>query len=190
MAEEKIIFQTLENRGDFDKVEMYGPYKCKWPNTWLGDGFYFWDTFIENAHWWGKKHRNGNYIICEAQFLFDTSTCFDLVGSTSHMVEMNDAVNLMNEKGLIDSKTTTARVIAYLRDSLNIFNYSAVRVWGVNSQSEKYWKKYGLLFELNKPFYLHMKPAIQICIFNWTAINAKNYKVVFPDEEYAEDYLL
>jgi hypothetical protein len=49
----KEVFQTLENRGtNQTHLEQGGPYICHWENSWLGDGFYFWDTFLENAHWW------------------------------------------------------------------------------------------------------------------------------------------
>ncbi len=59
----KIVYQTLEDRfTDLDKLEREGPYICSWENSWLGDGYYFWEAFIENAHWWGReirKYANG-----------------------------------------------------------------------------------------------------------------------------------
>lgn len=54
------IYQTLEDRQNYDDVEEHGPYFCcardangipkngvKEP--WLGEGYYFWDTRIADA---------------------------------------------------------------------------------------------------------------------------------------------
>ena len=66
-------YQTLENRNNPDKIEEQGPFLCSHKNAWLGKGYYFWDSFIENAHWWGQKgarYKNG-YVICESTFELD-----------------------------------------------------------------------------------------------------------------------
>lgn len=185
----KVIYQTLENRDNPDEIEENGPYKCNWSNTWLGDGYYFWDTFIENAHWWGDVHRKGNYIICEAHFDYLETTCLDLVGNTDHMTEFSAWVNLMKGEGLIDENTTVARVIQHLDNVLDIFQYKAIRVYGINSQSQQYWANYGLKFEADKAYFLHYKPAIQICIFNCKEVNLRNLRVVYP-VEYMQDYVV
>jgi len=40
--EKKIIYQTLEDRGNPDEIERNGPFSCNWNNSWLGTGCYFW----------------------------------------------------------------------------------------------------------------------------------------------------
>ena len=50
----RIIYQTVEDRGNPDYVEQHGPFICTNKNAWLGEGYYFWDTIIELAHWWGN----------------------------------------------------------------------------------------------------------------------------------------
>jgi len=63
------IYQTLEDRNNPDVVENQGPFLCNRKDVWLGIGYYFWDSFIENAHWWGKEGaRYKNYFICESSF--------------------------------------------------------------------------------------------------------------------------
>jgi hypothetical protein len=76
MANKK-IYQTLEDRGNADDIENHGPFPCKWENTWLGRGYYFWDTFMNNAHWWGKSVTIPD-VICEADCEFSTIKCLDL----------------------------------------------------------------------------------------------------------------
>ena len=180
----KTVYQTLEDRDNPNWVEDNGPLRCDWPNTWLGSGYYFWDTFIENAHWWGEVRINGDYMICEAQFDFDTSTCFDLVGHTSHMDDFFNSIELMKSKKLVDRKTTVARVIEFMR-SINAFDYNAMRACGIKSKSKKS-NQYVLNFEVGKPQFLDYRPAIQICFYNFNDLNFKNFRVVYPDEYNSE----
>jgi hypothetical protein len=75
----KTIYQTLENRGNLDFIENNGPFICKRNNAWLGTGYYFWESFIENAHWWGKECNNypNGYVICKAIYTENEEKCFN-----------------------------------------------------------------------------------------------------------------
>lgn len=164
---------------------------CKWDNAWLGKGYYFWDSFMSNAHWWGKMRYNAKYIICQAYCDFGEDKCFDLVGSTEHMSMFSDCVDLMEEKGLITDRTTVTRVLNYMIEKLQIFKHEAIRAYGINSISQ-YEPEYAefiyrLKFEIKKPQYLDIRPAIQLCIFSKKGLNLREYKIVFPDE-YIEDF--
>lgn len=88
----KKLYQTLEDRGNPDEVNEKGPFSCNWPNTWLGDGFYYWDHFFSNALWWGNHRYDENCIICEANCDYSTNTCFDLVGTVEHLQQFKDSI--------------------------------------------------------------------------------------------------
>ena len=56
------IYQTLEDRDNYEYVKKHGPLFCheRYSNgnlkkgikePWLGPGYYFWDTRIEDAQW-------------------------------------------------------------------------------------------------------------------------------------------
>ena len=180
--ENKTIYQTLDDKGNADFIESNGPFPCKWPNSWLGDGHYFWDTFVENAHWWGGQQYNDRYVITEAKIDFCTSTCFDLVGSTKHMQEFEKVIELMKGRGLLNNKTTVARVISFIKDTLRLFDYDAIRVYGINSKTKLITPNYRMNFELGKAQYLDYKPAIQICIYRIKNLNFNSYQIVYPDE--------
>lgn len=190
---QKVLYQTLEDRGNPDEVELNCPYPCRWENTWLGSGYYFWDTFIENAHWWGKVRYQNKYIICKFTCDFDTNTCFDLVGETEHMLDFSKGIDLLKRRNLVNSNTTVAKVIAFLKEKTDGFNYEAIRVYGIKSISdynEEYQKyRHRLIFELSKPQFLDYKPAIQICIYKKTGLNLRNSKIDYPDE-YNRDFLI
>ncbi|MBI9069688.1 MAG: hypothetical protein JEZ09_20495 [Salinivirgaceae bacterium] len=182
----KILYQTLKDKGNPEYVEENAPFLCNWENTWLGDGYYFWDTFIDNAHWWGQVRHNQSYIICQATCDFDTDNCFDLVGETEHMVEFNDAIDFLKSQNLVNEKTTVSRILSFLKSKTDGFNFQAIRVYGIKSISEykDEYKKYRhrLIFELLRPQYLDCQPAIQICIFDKNGLNLRDLKIEYPDE--------
>jgi hypothetical protein len=190
---QKVLYQTLEDRGNPDEVELNCPYPCHRDNAWLGAGYYFWDTFIENAHWWGQVGYRNKYMICQFTCDFDTNNCFDLVGETEHMLDFSEAIYFLKSKDLINSDTTVARVLNFLKEKTNGFNYEAIRVYGIKSISEnkEEFQKYRhrLIFEPSKHQFLDYKPAIQICIYKKTGLNLRNSKIEYPDE-YNRDFLI
>lgn len=177
--EEKELYQTLENRSEIQHIIDNAPFICNWSNTWLGTGYYFWDTFIDNAHWWGEIRYKKNYIITKFICDFSSSTCFDLVSNARHLQDFNDVLSLLREKGILDECTTVARVLAFLRDT-GSFDYEAVRAYGVNSISETN-KKYSsrMKFELGKKQYLDYLPAWQVCIFEKKGLNLRDIQIVY-----------
>lgn len=99
------IYQTLEDRNNPDEVESQGPFLCNRKDAWLGNGYYFWDSFIENAHWWGKEGaRYKSYLICESSFHLNEK-CFDLYDNPEHIKNLIEIINIMKINGLYDKKT-------------------------------------------------------------------------------------
>lgn len=188
----KTLYQTLKDKGNPDYIEDNAPFICNWGNAWLGDGYYFWDTFIENAHWWGKVRHGDSYIICRAECDFSSDDCFDLVGDTNHMQDFAESVKFLTSKNIANANTTVARIITFLR-KVPDFSFQAIRVYGIKSISdhkEEYEKyKHRLIFEVSKPQYLDYKPAIQLCLFNKKSLNLRNIKIEFPDE-YNPDFVI
>ncbi|MDO6738611.1 hypothetical protein [Wenyingzhuangia sp. 2_MG-2023] len=187
----KNVYQTLEDRGsDLRKLEQEGPYSCAWENTWLGDGYYFWDTFLENAHWWGRdirKYQNG-YIICNAVCDFNDIKCCDLVGNTEHLLSFSNTYEFLKQQGLADKDTKVKRLIQYLKD-INKFNFEAVRAYGIKSKNFHSNFSFNISFEEGRPAYMDLKPAIQICFYSKDSLSLKNYKIVYPNE-YTEGYMV
>jgi len=181
----KTLFQTLKDKNNIEFVKENGPFECKWENTWLGDGYYFWDTFVENAHWWGKTRHKDGYIICRAYCDYDNETCFDLVGDTDHLIEFDECVKLLKELNLFNEKTKVARVVEFLK-SIPDIKYQAIRVYGVNSISnhKKEYEEYRsrMTFEDGKAQYLDYKPAIQMCLFKKNSLNLRNLEIEYPEE--------
>lgn len=188
----KIVYQTLEDRNtDLDKIESDGPFICQWKNSWLGDGYYFWDTFIDNAHWWGKEVRRytNGYIICQAECDFNDIDCLDLQGNMEQLKMFKDTYELFENRGIVDKKTTVKMFIELLKSESKTFKYKAIRVNGIKSKNFNSMYNLNLFFEPNKDQYFEFIPATQICFFTKTSLNLRNYKIVFPDE-YNSDYVV
>lgn len=187
-------YQTLEDR-DIQKIESDGPFPCLRQNAWLGDGYYFWESFIENAHWWGTEgacYRNG-YIICESTFELDDKKCFNLVDNPTHLEEFNKTKKQLIEQKLYEEgKTTVARIIKFIKKKLTL-NSEAIRVYGVNSigRNSQYRNSTNFEYKKGKPShqYLDSTPAIQVNFFTKSSLNRKGFKIVFPPE-YTDDYLV
>ncbi|CAM4366697.1 hypothetical protein EWU23_09690 [Cytophagaceae bacterium 50C-KIRBA] len=175
------LYQTLENRGNEEDILLNGPFICRRNTSWLGDGYYFWDGIIENAHWWGEvgyKVKGSDYVITKGCCDFDFDTCFDLVGWTEHLNQFKQAVDLMNEMGLIDSNVTVRRVIEYIKNKTQSFNYQAIRACGVLTRSEKSEMFFQMKFNVKKVPYLDLTPPIQLCLFDKGSLNFRNYEVI------------
>jgi hypothetical protein len=187
---EKRAYQTLEDRGNIDEVEREGSFKCRLANAWLGEGYYFWESYIENAHWWGKegaKYIKNSYIICETKFISNIEKCFDLYDNFHHMEEFNKSINKMSIEGLYNPEiTTVGKVLHFMSEKANYLSgFEAIRAYGVNSINMDSHYKNKTKFTKNGGFYsphLDRSPPIQICFIGKNGLNRNEFKVVFPDE--------
>lgn len=190
----KTVYQTLEDRGgDLDKLEEEGPYPCDWRNSWLGDGYYFWDSFVENAHWWGKEVRQypDGYIICKAICDYDSEKCFDLVGNTDHLTKIWQVFQYMKSQNLANKTTTVSKILNFMMKKSG-FHYEASRVCGmlVRKPNSEFTFKQNFEYNPKKPKFQYMeyKPPIQICFYQKKNFNLRDFRVIYPDE-YVVNYV-
>lgn len=177
----KILYQAVDNRDNADDVERFGPFLCQ-RNPWLGNGYYFWDTFIELAHWWGRQGYNSTYMVCQASCLNNLDRIFDLVGNTTHMQIMKKYKQILEERKP-DTKITPAFIIMHMKNVARVFDYAAIRACGVDSVNYDCELKVNRLkFRKSGRAYLDLTPAIQICIIDKKQIELSNYKIVYPME--------
>jgi hypothetical protein len=189
----KTLYQTVEDRTNPDVIAENAPFVCNADNAWLGDGYYFWDSFIELAHWWGSMKYKKNYVICSFKCDFDSSLCFDLVGETEHMKQFSESIDFLKQQNLVDENTTVSRIISFLRDKVGGFNYEAVRAHGIGSVSDTSPKvkkfRHRMVFEFGGRQYLDYKPAIQICIYKKNGLNLRNGRIEYPDK-YIKEFVI
>lgn len=180
------LYQTVEDRDNPDHIEANAPFICTAANAWLGIGYYFWDTLIDNAHWWGNvRYRNG-YVIVEYSCLpFHSEKCFDLHGNMEHLKYFNEIIEYLKTKKLFRPDTTVARVIEFLKAKANMLEkYDSIRAYGFYSKSDKNT----ILFVSGQRYYLDLTPAVQVCLFTKNSLGLSTGKIIYPDH-YDENYL-
>lgn len=138
-------------------------------NPWLGNGYYFWDTLLENAHWWGETHYKGKYSIVKVECVLGLDSCYDLHGNMAQLKQFLSIKDKMVEQGLADENTKVGRILEYLRRLNPDFDkaYKSIRACGLNFRNG---------FSNYIPFSdregLPMTPKVQICI-----PDLSNYKI-------------
>lgn len=177
------IYQTLEDRQNYSEIENNGPYFCSEKDKngllkkgvkepWLGEGYYFGDTRIEDAQWWGiTVYGRKGYVVCHTIYDQHSPFLYDLVGDVSLFDEFIACAEFIKQK-LKKNIITFPVVLRYLKDKAN-FNYKAIRVWPYPNKIEKTSVKFpDYRMELAKA------NKIQICFFDKTLLT-KPYRIVF-----------
>jgi hypothetical protein len=185
----KTIYQTLDDKGDPDHVENHGPFICNRKNAWLGEGYYFWESYLNNAHWWGSSYKN-RYIICEAKIESSELICFDILDNPVHIKQLQDAALLLEEKGTPSHQMTIGNLIQFLRNNMMSFTYQAVRAKGEGVRSMKNVYTKSLLFRSGHTAYVDLNPPIQVCLFTKRSLGFRDFRIIFPEEYVIDDYVV
>lgn len=165
------IYQTVKDFGTQEFIENNGPIYGSF-NTWLGSGYYFWDGAVELAHWWGKVHCKGSYVICEAMADFDQEVFFDLFGSTADLKVFRQIANILCDKHLLHNITVSA-VLNQMRKHTS-FPYRVIRARSEHNIPENIKMRF-----VDRDWgYMNTIPAVQICFFDKDCIS--NYHIVYP----------
>lgn len=189
----KILYQTLENRENFDEILANGPFPCGWPNTWLGEGYYFWDSLICNAHWWGRYRFDESYIITQGICDFNSELCFDLYANFDHLMQFEEICNKISTIKPEEEPISVTAVIEFLKNNDN-FPYQAIRANSAIQINEKSKKNkpfiFRIPFEIGKKNYLDTRPPVQLCLLNKESLNFRDYKIIYPEESSDFSYTL
>lgn len=180
----KCLYQTVENRENADEVERDAPYLCANKEAWLGSGYYFWDTFIELAHQWGKFGYNDNYFVCKVIGEFQEEELLDLVGNTEQICDIREITRKLEET--YKNKLTTPWVIEYLKKHTS-FGYSIIRANFEHSFSNLRDYRLRVSADKNKIQYLNLCPAIQCCVLNKEILKLP-VEIVYP-QNYSLGYI-
>ena len=179
-----ILYQTVANK-DKDNIQDMAPFKCTRDDAWLGDGYYFWDTFIELAHQWGICAHKNNYIICQTHIKCHAEEILDLVGNTIQIKDLRD-ITLQLEK-TYHKRLTVPFIMQYLRKRL-VFPYKAIRIQSQNNFSQLN-AQYKRLFIDGRREYFNMCPIIQYCVIDITILELPVKVVYCSSEEYNTECL-
>lgn len=183
------LYQAIENLLNPDFIEQHGPFKCNDKDAWLGQGYYFWEHYEKNAHWWGEtRYKKNGYVICKSSYTNDPSTCFDLVDNFGHRGILKSAIDLLKEQKLYKhDKTTITRVLEYLI-KIGVFTYKATRMSIPSSRGRDSKHNESICVNENTTLSFDLIPQIQVCFYDKALISANGYTIIYP-QEYVDGYL-
>ena len=177
----RTLYQTVENRGNLDEVEKYAPFECTRDDAWLGNGFYFWDTFIDLAHSWGQTSYSGNYYICETTAEFDEEDELDLYGNTDNILKIRELTLKLQDA--YKNKNITFRFVVNLIRKRTGFNYKVIRI--ASQDTFLQLKRFNLLINKGRKPYINLCPAIQCCVIDKSILKLP-VKIVYTNGYNAE----
>lgn len=171
------IYQTLEYRNNNKEIEANGPYFCSLRDAqgkiktgvkapWLGEGYYFWDTRIEDAKWWGEtayKSKGNGYVVCKTVYDAHSPLLYDLLGDLKAFDEFIKMAEMI-KSNYNKRKVSFAFVLNHLK-KLADFRYKAARVMPVSIASVKT----DVCFP-NLNYFLLQISKVQICFFDKTLL--------------------
>lgn len=183
-----ILYQTVRDRDNADYIEENAPFRCERNDAWLGEGYYFWDTLINNAHWWGTEAHNGEYVIVKFTCDYNHERCFDLHGNMEHVESLRKSFEFLKEKKIADNNTTVPLLIEFLKKNTKLEEeFDCIRACGQKSKS--YVKTVTMLFSNRLKAYFDFEPPVQLCLFRKKSFNLTKGQIVYP-AHYVKGYLV
>lgn len=188
-----LLYQTLENRGNYEQNEKDGPYNCSWDNTWLGEGYYYWYHHIKLAHWWGNRYKRNGYVIFKS-ICIDLTKCWDLHTGVGQELFLH-WLKKMDENKLLEEQTSVAQVIEFVKNEFPEFPYEGIRILGIDSISKLAIQNMGFV-RMNFEFpeendnpdkqkfkaFFDLMPAVQVCLFTKDGMGRTGYELVYTEE--------
>lgn len=175
------IYQTLENRDNYEEIVRHGPYFCSiyeedgsikkgTKEPWLGEGYYFWDTRKEDALWWGEiiyYRKYKGFVICHTTYDQYSPLLFDLVGNLVHISDFERCVLFIMDRDK-KRKVSVPYVLDRLKES-ETFKFKAVRAWP-RTLSDNHGTHSKVFFPGNKAFIEGLE-KVQLCFFDKTLLD-------------------
>lgn len=183
------VYHTVEDQDNADYIESNAPFKSFDKNAWVGPGFYFWESFIEYAHGWGKIHYKGNYVICSGKIAEkNENDCFDPVGDTEHMTYLQYLVDKIKERKPKEN-ITFEKTIRYAKE-IGVFPFKIIRITDILKQypNDSNSNVLKLRDAGSKPSFMSIKKRIVIYTESMSNVNLEDFKIEYPDK-YVQGYL-
>jgi len=172
-----VAYQTLEDRDNIDQIEAEGPYICRRHGSWLGLGYYLWDTKYEWSYEWGVNsyERNGKgFVIAECR-LDLSKDCFDLVGSVQHQMDFLEIIQQMIiSKRIKNEKEAIVPNLIQFMKTKGVFNFKSIRANDFHKDIVR------LKFRNDKNEYMVLNQRVQICVITKKDVLLQPFRVIYP----------
>ncbi|MCC6279564.1 MAG: hypothetical protein IT262_03125 [Saprospiraceae bacterium] len=174
-------YHTVEDRNNPDVILLEGPFRCEREDAWLGHGYYFWDTRIELAHFWGELNFNRRgHVICRGIINDDPGILWDLDGRIAHQEEFIAAIDMMIDAGIIsrDEDATVNEIITFLKKR-DILTYKAIRA--ADEDNDTYFIRFKPR-KAPKQAKMRLRQRVQICLIEKNNLTLQEFLIIFPEK--------
>lgn len=179
---DRVLYQTVEDNDNPDYIESHGPFKCTRTDAWLGHGYYFWDSLIEVAHWWGRKSYSSNYVICQSTCDDSLDKVYDTVGHPELIKDIYDVSEVLRKDRNVP-EVFIPEVLEYMKCHTDFLErYKAIRMYTLDTKNRN--EGATLRFTPRYKAYIDTFPPIQFCFFD-NSLFTSDYTIVYP-----EDYVM
>ncbi|MBR6250729.1 MAG: hypothetical protein IKR17_05995 [Bacteroidales bacterium] len=174
-----VLYHTSQGEGKISEVVKSAPFRSE-NDGWLSQGYYFWEGFIEHAHYWGKTHYHGSYYIFKAKAV--NNICVFSLLEPIHLKIFNKTCDLIGKNR---NDITVRDVINFLRDKTK-FSFDAIKAYTSFGSIREKWIPY---VESNTR-QLPTMPAVQICIFDKRSIARIEFVYSSLENDCSEDFIM
>lgn len=165
------LFQCVEDRG----VNVAAPILCNANGSWLGTGYYFWDSAIEDAHWWGRVHYHDYYVIYQSEYDYDSWEYLDLLGNTDHRQYFFKFAKALIQKRHKNYKVGETIELLKRIDPTFIKQYKAIRALPESVKTNVFQ----VYFDDDEDFTLSNRTRIQMCVIDTSFLLDGKYLPVY-----------
>jgi hypothetical protein len=171
------LFHTVSDQKNPDFVKSNAPFICI-HRPWLGIGYYFWDSDIELAHWWGQSHYGGKYMICETIGEID-EMCLDLMDGGQRLAfKAKCGEFLLKMKKKASQVTVREMLDFWITQDREAFN--SVRALPTADLGFSIKTGFKLKFTKKGSAYLDFSLPVQVCLYDKKALSLQKLKIVYP----------
>lgn len=178
------LYHTVGDRGNPKYIESNGPFECTRKDAWLGAGYYFWEDYINNAHWWGKGSYHGKYVICHAVSDYDKNDCIDFTDKTN-LEDLKTILKTLHNRGIVDETITFPEILEILRNK-GVYKQDIVKI--KTEFTKKFNPDNAVKFNCDKHQFLDLEPPVQIRFKSKQSIKITKFTIVFPPK-YIDGYV-
>lgn len=170
------LYQAISSKEETIPKE---PIYCSSEDARLGQGYYFWDTDIQTAKWWGESHYEGAYRVCQSHYDAHSEHYFDLFGNVKHIQILSRCHRKLQQRKKEDYS------IAEVLESMKLLIPEFIDIyWAIRARPMMPYpdSKMDIPFAKgkdNKPF-ISCATRVQVCVTNLDfLLDGREYKVFY-----------
>jgi hypothetical protein len=176
-------YHTVEDQDNPEYVEQHAPFLSASKDlAFLGPGYYFWDYKEELAHWWGKVHCDGSYMVCQSKVVVDKEEYLDLAGEPEdqeHLENLQKELRLDIERECGGNSEPPLGLLIQALTLINkkkkgIFDYKVIRAADCVGEKRAFIK--------SRSNFTYSNPRFILCLTARNRVILPDFRIIYPNK--------